>query len=137
MNTPAELTAFLLFFIGLYGLVARRSIIKTILSLWIMESAVILYFLTANHQPGAVPPIQPLPYERAANLHAAGDMGNPLLAGAVPVSDPVPQALTITTIVIGISVTAIALSMLLYLYHKIGTSNWRKARDARLEDDWR
>lgn len=118
MNTPAELTAILLFFIGLYGLVARRSIIKTILSLWIMESAVILYFLTANHAPGAVPPIQPLP------------------AGAV-IADPLPQALTITAIVIGISVTAVSLSMLLYLYHKIGTSNWRKARDARREDGWR
>ena len=118
MNTPAELTAFLLFFIGLYGLVARRSIIKTILSLWIMESAVILYFLTANHLPGAVPPILDM---------AAGK----------PVADPVPQALTITAIVIGISVTAVALSMLLYLYHKIGTSNWCKARDARREDNWR
>ena len=118
MSTPAELTAFLLFFIGLYGLVARRSIIKTILSLWIMESAVILYLLTANHSTGAVPPILPIP-------------------DGMPVADPLPQALTITAIVIGVSVTAVALSMLLYLYHKMGTSNWRKARDARREDNWR
>lgn len=118
MSTPAELTAFLLFFIGLYGLVARRSIIKTIMSLWIMESAVILYLLTANFSPGAAPPILPIP-------------------DGAPVADPLPQALTITAIVIGVSVTAVALSMLLYLYHKMGTSNWRKARDARREDNWR
>lgn len=118
MNTPAELTAFLLFFIGLYGLMARRSIIKSILSLWIMESAFILYLLTANRVPDALPPILPL-------------------GAQTPVADPIPQALTITAIVIGISVTAVSLSMLLYLYHKVGTSNWHKARDARREDAWR
>ncbi len=111
----AETVAFLLFFIGLYGLLARRSIIKSILSLWIMESAIILYFLTANGSPDAVPPIAPI------------------AAGAVP-ADPIPQALTITAIVIGVAVTAVSLSMLLYLYHKYGTSNWKRARDKRMED---
>jgi multicomponent Na+:H+ antiporter subunit C len=41
-------------------------------------------------------------------------------------ANPLPQALMITVIVIGISVTAVALTMFINLYHKYGTTNWSK-----------
>ncbi|MFO7636551.1 MAG: cation:proton antiporter subunit C [Clostridia bacterium] len=111
----AENTAVILFFIGVYGLIARRNIIKTIMSLCIMAGGVILLFLSINRTPESMPPI-----------HGTG-------TGVF--ADPLPQALVITAIVVGISVTAVALIMFIALYHRYGTTNWIKAMEKRKEGE--
>ena len=103
-----------LFFIGIYGLLARRNIVKTVISLGIIQSAIILFFLTINYEEGKIPPI-----------------GDVTTATAV---DPVPQALMITAIVIGVAVTAVSLTMFISLYHHYGTTNWLKVINKRRED---
>jgi multicomponent Na+:H+ antiporter subunit C len=105
-----EITAFILFFIGIYGLIARRNIIKSIISIGIMETGVILFFISINYEPGGIPPIGP-----SAS------------------TDPLVQALMITAIVIGIAITAVGLTMFIKLYHQYGTTNWEKARKKRKE----
>src|SRR5690554_258302 len=107
-----ENIAVMLFFIGVYGLIARRNIVKTIISICIMDSAVILFFLTSNRTLDSVPPIG---------------------AETPNMADPLPQALMITAIVIGVSITAMSLAMFINFYHKYGTTNWLKAREMRLE----
>lgn len=109
-----ETVSIILFFIGLYGVVSRRNIIKTVISIIIMETAIILFFLTINFQEGSIPPI-------GENLSG-------------PVADPVPQALMITAIVIGIAITAVALVMANTVYHKYGTSNWNELMQKRKEE---
>ncbi len=79
-----------------------------------MEIGVILFFLSINYIPGAAPPI-----------------GEAVQTS----SDPVPQALMITTIVIGIAVTAVSMSMFIGLFHKYGTTSWKKAFEARKRED--
>lgn len=111
----AENTAIILFFIGVYGLCARRNIIKTIISLGIMSGGVILFFLSINRTPESMPPI-----------FTGGESFVP--------ADPLPQALVITAIVVGISVTAVALIMFIAMYHKYGTTNWQKALKHRMEN---
>ena len=103
-----------LFFIGIYGLLARRNIIKTVISLGIIQSAIILFFLTINYEVGLLPPI-----------------GDVTPATSV---DPIPQALMITAIVIGVAVTAVSLTMFISLYHHYGTTNWLKVINKRRED---
>lgn len=103
-----------LFFIGIYGLLARRNIIKTVISLGIIQSAIVLFFLTINFEVGRIPPL-----------------GDATSATAV---DPVPQALMITAIVIGVAVTAVSLTMFISLYHHYGTTNWLKVINKRRED---
>lgn len=112
---PVEITGLLLFLIGLYGLVARRNIVKTLLSLGVMDVGVITFFLGVRFQPGSRPPIG----ESAAQAMTA---------------DPVPQALMITAIVIGIAVTAAALMMFSALYHRYGSTNWRTVHKIRREE---
>lgn len=51
-----ETVAIGLFFIGIYGLLARRNIIKTVISLGIIQSAIVLFFLTINYEEGRIPP---------------------------------------------------------------------------------
>lgn len=101
-----ETISIMLFLIGLYGLLARRNIIKTVISLAIIQSGIILFFLTINYEPNKVPPI-----------------GDVTISQAV---DPLPQALMITAIVIGVAVTAVSLTMFMSLYHHYGTTNWLK-----------
>lgn len=103
-----EHISIVLFFIGLFGLIARRQIIKTIISIGIMEGAVILYFLSIGHWQDQVPPIGDVPASRMA--------------------DPLPQALMITAIVIGVALTAAILTLYISLHHQTGTTDWVKAR---------
>ncbi|MCT4598544.1 MAG: cation:proton antiporter subunit C [Vallitalea sp.] len=102
-----------LFLIGIYGLLARRNIIKTIISMGIIQSGIILFFLTINYTRNSIPPI-------GTNLERT--------------SDPLPQALMITAVVIGISITAVSLIMFITLYHRYGTTNWNKATKKRGEN---
>jgi len=106
-----ESVSLILFFIGAYGVAARRNILKTIISLNIMQASTVLFFITINSTSKALAPI--------------GHTFN----GTV--SDPVPQALMITAIVVGISVTALSLTMFMSLYKKYGTTNWSKVKKRR------
>jgi len=70
----------------------------------IMESGVYLFFIGTNFTEGSVPPI--------------GEQGSQVFA------DPVPSALMITSIVIGMGVTAIALTMFIHYKKKYGITQW-------------
>lgn len=111
-----ESVSILLFFIGIYGLIARRNILKSIMSISIIQVAIILYFISANVAVGSLPPI--------------GDVSAELM-----VADPLPQALMITDIVIGIGVTAAGLTMFIHLYHHYGSTNWLKIKKKRNHHD--
>ncbi len=106
-----EIGAIVIFFLGVYGMVVHRNIMKSILSLSVMDTAVILFFLAGGGSGSTAAPI-----------------GTEIAAGA---ADPIPQALMITAIVIGVAVTAVALTMLIYIHNKYGTSNWEKAGKMR------
>ncbi|SHF09363.1 sodium:proton antiporter [Alkalibacter saccharofermentans] len=109
-----ENISIVLFFVGVYGLIARRNIVKSIISLGILQVAIILYFISANSEAGIVPPI--------------GD-----LSSAAAVADPLPQALMITDIVIGMGVTAASLTMFIHMYHRYGSTNWLKVKRKRMK----
>ena len=108
-----EFVSIIIFFIGIYGLVARRNMIKSIISIVIMEVAVILFFLTINFTNENIPPV--------------GTENVALFA------DPLPQAIMITAIIIGVGTTAVALTLFITLHHRYGTTNWEKAKAKRFE----
>lgn len=91
--------------LGLYGLATSRHLIKSIVFLNVLEAAVILFFLRLFYVPEGAAPILPF-------------------VSREPV-DPIPQALMITAIVIGASVTALALMMSIKIYHQYGTLDWK------------
>lgn len=94
----------ILFFIGLFGLMTKKTIIKTIVSMSVMESGIYLFYININYSRGSVPPIGQITSEMVA--------------------DPVPSALMITSIVIGMGVTAIALTMFMHYKKKYGITYW-------------
>jgi len=110
-----EIVGIILFFIGLYGLMTKKTILKTIMSLTVMEAGIYLFYITINYTEGSIPPI-----------------GSPQDGTFV---DPVPSALMITAIVIGIGVTAIGLTMFMHYKQKHGITHWTRDRDPGGDDD--
>lgn len=148
MNNMVEVAGLILFLIGLYGLAARRNIIKSIISLGIMDIGIILFFLGIRYVPGAAAPMTTAEDAAAAwayteTVQAGGGAALAEAPGAVSAvqagseaiwADAVPQALMITAIVIGVAVTAVALMMFIALYHRYGTTNWKTAHNIRKEE---
>ncbi len=98
--------SFIIVLIGIYGLCNNKNIIKSIVYLNIIQTAVILIFLNIGN----------------INKDSA-----PIITDAVTkMADPLPQALMITTIVIGASITALALMLSIKIFHYYGTLNWKK-----------
>jgi len=90
-----------MFLIGIAGLVAKRNLVKKTFALAIMNSAVVLLFVLEGSSIGDEAPL----------------LGGP---GASFV-DPVPQALMLTAIVVGVCVSALALALAYRLYKAYGT----------------
>jgi len=106
-----EIVSIILFFIGLSGLVIRKNMMISVISFGIMDAAIILFFIGVNPSTGQVAPMLATTIE-----------------GAV---DPVPHALVLTSIVIGVSIKAIILSMILSYYRVHGTLDWMEAKKIR------
>jgi len=107
----AEIAALLLFFIGLIGLVVRRNMMLTIIASGLMNMAVVLFFLVLNSSPDLSPPM----------------MAENVIGGA----DPVPQALMITSVVLGVSVQAVCLVLTMITFSEYGTLDWNVAKRIR------
>jgi len=105
-----ELFPVIMFFIGFYGLIISKKIIKSIVFILVMETAVIMFFIITGSRGRFHPPIE-------------GVYG---LEGAV---DPVPQALMITAIIIGLAVTAVNLTMLISLFRECKSTDWAEVRE--------
>jgi len=98
---------FVLFVVGLYCALTKRNIVKIVIGLTIMEYAVNLFLVLLGYRSDGVAPI----VDRTSS---------PLefLARSV---DPLPQALVVTSIVIGLGVTTLAIALCVRLYEKYGT----------------
>jgi multisubunit Na+/H+ antiporter MnhC subunit len=104
----------MLFMIGLYGVMVKRNLIKIIISLIIMESAVNLFLVMIGYRKDGIAPIM-----------TKGMEAGTFAARAV---DPVPQALVLTAIVIGLGVTAMTIAIAMRLYERYGTYDIKEMR---------
>ncbi|MEM0361842.1 MAG: sodium:proton antiporter [Sulfolobales archaeon] len=108
--------------VSLYGILARPNIIKKIIALTIFtDAANLLAILVGFRRPPSIPPVlldlQPGPTEITR-----------FVATAV---DPLPQALVLTAIVIGMAVNLLIIFIALQLYRLYGTLDVRKVRRLR------
>ena len=98
-----------LIIIGLYAVVFRRNLIKMVIGITLIESGVNLFLITLGYREGGIAPIfTGLSEETLENVPS-----NMVL--------PVPQALTLTSIVIGVAVLALMLSLIVHLYRHYNT----------------
>ena len=98
----------ILFFISFFGLITTQNIVKSIILSVTMQTSVIMFWLGIAARVGTVPPI----------------FGYYDLYDASEIADPLPQALMLTAIIIGIAITAINITLLNSLYRKYKTIKW-------------
>lgn len=100
----------ILFLIALLGIMVKRNLIKTIISISIMEYAIFLFFALIGYRGENMPPIE--------------------LEGVkyVKFVDPLPQALVLTAIVIGLATTSLLVAIAVRIHQKYGTFDIEKIR---------
>ena len=101
----------LLFSIGLYGVLVKRNLIKIIIGLSVMEYALFLLFALIGYRKDAIAPIITKLTDKTTLF-----------------VDPLPQALVLTAIVIGLGTTALIVSLAVRIYEKNGTFDITKRR---------
>lgn len=106
--------ALVLFSIGLYGILVKRNLIKMIIGLVIMEYAVNLILALVGFRTDGIAPII-----------------TPEISEAAKFVDPLPQAIVLTAIVIGLGTTALLVSFAVRIHEKYDTFDVRKIRKLR------
>lgn len=113
MTSLAMITGGLLMAIGFWGILTRRNLIRLILSLAIAETGLHLVMIAVGYVRNGKAPI----------IDQAASAGQTV--------DPVPQALVLTAIVIGVAVNALLLALVIRLYRKKGTLNVGEFRELK------
>jgi len=99
--------------LGIYCILRKRNIIKIIIGVIILEYTVNLFFiLTAYRVRGRAPILSP--EAKISNI-----------------VDPLPQALVLTAIIIGLATTVLLVAIAMRIYEKYGTFDITKIRELR------
>jgi len=101
----------LLMVIGLYAVLAKSNLVKKVIGLNILQTAVFLFYISIGKVDGALAPIV---------WTAGDDEGREVLDG-VPFENPIPHVLMLTAIVVGVSITAVALALIVRMKRAYGT----------------
>lgn len=95
---------FILFFLGIFGMITCKNYMKKLMCMNVMQIAVILFFLCFAQKTGAQIPVLD------GILKAAKDYIN-----------PIPHALMLTAIVVSLGTTGVALALLMRLKEAFGS----------------
>lgn len=94
----------LIILIGLWGLLTQKNLIKIVVGFALFDTGIHIVMVSIGYIKNGTAPI----------LDSAVDASN----AANIVVDPIPQALVLTAIVIGLGITALMLSYVLKMYQK-------------------
>ncbi len=101
-NNLNYLAAVVLFLVGLYAVAIKPNLVKKVMGINIMETAVFLFIVSIGYVEGGVAPITDGTVKEA-------------------MVNPIPQALILTGIVVAVSTTAVALAICIRLHERYGT----------------
>ncbi|HDK26635.1 MAG TPA: cation:proton antiporter [Candidatus Atribacteria bacterium] len=99
--------------LGIYTLMFKKNLIKIAIGVCLIENGANLFLITLGYKKGAVAPI-----------YTYAPSGQSMVL-------PTPQALTLTSIVIGIATTALILSIAMMIYKHYGTLDTDQVRRLR------
>lgn len=91
-------------FLGLYGLTNNRNAVKMLMSLSVVNSGVVLLFVSVAYVPGGSAPVV--------------GQGSTMV-------DPLPHTFMLTSIVVNLATLALGLALVLYLYREYNTLDVR------------
>jgi energy-converting hydrogenase B subunit E len=98
-----------LILIGLWGMLTQRNLIRMIIGFSLLDTGIHMTMVSIGYVTGGTAPII--------------DAAVPAAEAASRVVDPLPSALVLTAIVIGLGVTAVMLSFAVRIYQEKKTLN--------------
>lgn len=113
MITETYIAIVALMALGIYCIVWKSNLVKKIIGLGIFAKSVHLLLIIIGFRPGGIPPIV-----TPQNINTFASIS----------VDPLPQALVLTSIVIDLSITALALSIAILAWRHFRTLNTDKIR---------
>jgi multicomponent Na+:H+ antiporter subunit C len=102
-----------LFIIGVYGIVTSRNLVHLIICLGVLQSSTYVLLISVGYKAGATAPV-----------FADVKVGTPAV-------DPVVQALCLTDVVVGATVTALLLALAIQSHKRSGTLDPDRLREMR------
>lgn len=119
MNTQIApyLLAVVVLGVGLYAVVCKRNVIKLIVGIIILDYGANLFLLLTGYRQDGIAPIRTSGMDRQAFLDRS--------------VDPVPQALILTSIVIGLGVVALMTALSIRIYQKYRTFDLSEIRSLK------
>ncbi len=120
---PVELLAtrsyyvgtFLLLGIGAYVMIASPNLVKKVIGMNVFQTGIFLFFIASAYVEGSKSPIV-----------------GPKATG--PFVSPLPHVLILTAIVVGVSLTAVALGLIVRIYTEYGTLEADTLQEVRADD---
>ncbi len=109
MTSIVYLGAIALIAIGLYALLFKRNLIKIVIGVTLIEAGANLLFVALGYVDNGIAPIF-------------------TMAESTKMVLPMPQAAVLTSIVIGVAITALMLSFAMNYYNKYGTLDASQGR---------
>lgn len=100
----------ILMMIGLYGIIAKKNLVKKIIGMNILQTAVILFFISAGAKTNATIPIIEHGHDAAHRALTASHYINPL-----------PHVLMLTAIVVAVATLGVALTLVIKIYQQYHT----------------
>lgn len=117
MGVTIYVLTFALLMLGLYAVVAKKNLVKIIIGVLIIDYAVNMLLVLVGYRKGGTAPIR--------------DATQSVETFAATAVDPLPQAMVLTSIVIGLGLTALMVVMAIRLYEKYGTFDTNEIRKLR------
>ena len=104
---------FLILGIGAYVMIASPNLVKKVIGMNIFQTGIFLFFIASAYVDGAQ---------------------NPVLEHAGPYVSPLPHVLILTAIVVGVSLTAVALGLVVRIYDEYGSLRESDIREVAADE---
>ncbi len=114
----AYATVFVLLAIGLYMMIANQNLVKKVIGMNLFQTAVFLFFVAAAYVEGGASPVVPTEAD----------------PGGLAIASPLPHVIVLTAIVVGISLTAVGLALVVRIYSEYGTMREDTLREVRADE---
>lgn len=95
-----------LLIIGLYGMIMKKNLVKKLIGMTIFQASIILFYISGSIKADATVPI------------ITGEINNGDPSAYI---NPLPHALMLTAIVVGVATVGVAFAILVLIYKKYQT----------------
>ncbi|MDM8554803.1 cation:proton antiporter subunit C [Desulfococcaceae bacterium HSG7] len=101
----------ILMMIGLYGIIVKKNLMKKIIGMSILQTAVILFYVSIGAKKNATIPI----------IEHGHDTGHAAAVQAAHFINPLPHVLMLTAIVVAVATLGVALALAIKIYKQYNT----------------